>query len=401
MADETTNGNPGRGAGPAPVDPAVAVLRNGARRHRADAPPSGERLRSLEALLRRLPLFYKILVANVLVVLLVSVVAPLITERVEAHGTRPTVLLVVGLAVVGVAVSVLVNVFILRVALAPLDQLEETARRVQAGELDARAPISPLADQELARLIRAFNGMLDGIAGYRRRLRDVAARALNAAEDERRRIALELHDETSQNLAALMLRLRVLRSVRDDHRRAALIEELRQEMADILEGTRRYARGLRPPALDELGLGAAIESHARAVAEMTDLDIAVEIADGPAGASLAPEAELALYRIMQEGLSNVARHAGAQHARVRLDWQDDAVVASIEDDGRGFDVDEVMAAEDRGLGLFGMVERADYLGGRVEVESEPGGGTVVRATIPRRMEHASAGPTAPPAEDRS
>ncbi len=362
----------------------------------ADTAPA----RGIVSRLLRLPLFYKILLANVGIALVGSALAPFVTElyiRLAGGGMMPFVAV---LAAVAVVVTAAVNAFILWLALKPLGQLEETARRVQGGDLDARAPVSPLADRELERLTNAFNGMLDGIAGYRRRLREVAARALHAAEEERRRIALELHDETSQRLAAILLRLRVLRSAQDDHRRDTLIEELREELADILEGTRRYARGLRPPALDELGFGPAIESHARSVAETSGVDVDVRIGNGSREA-LAPEAELALYRIAQEGLSNVARHAEADHAWVRIEWTDAAVVATIEDDGRGFDVADVMAAEDRGLGLFGMHERADYLGGYVEVESEPGSGTLVRATIPLRMATQGPDPTARPAADRS
>ncbi|MEJ2215570.1 MAG: ATP-binding protein [Gemmatimonadota bacterium] len=336
-------------------------------------------------LLARIPLFYKILLANVVIVVTGALIAPGVTAAfVRAAPGRSTLELVGLLVLGGIIVSVVVNAVLLRLALKPLNRLEDTARRVQAGDLQARAPVSVVADPELERLIGAFNGMLDGIAGYRRRLRDVAARALNAAEDERRRIALELHDETSQILAALLLRLRVLRTVQDEHRRELLIEELRDQLAAALDGTRRFARGLRPPALDELGLAAAIESHARAVAEMNGLHVHVEAKPGPRE-SLPPEMELALYRIVQEALSNVARHAAAEHVVVTLEWADDSVQATIEDDGRGFDVEWVLAVEEGGLGLFGMYERADYIGGRVEIESEPDAGTRVRATIPLRF----------------
>lgn len=376
---------------PAPSGSGDRIASTGSdRRDAAEATSGSEDARSgwsyrLLRLLARIPLFYKILLANVVIVVAGALIAPGVTAAfVRAEPGRSTLDLVGLLALGGVIVSVVVNAVLLRVALKPLDRLEATARRVQAGDLQARAPVSVLADPELERLIGAFNGMLDGIAGYRRRLRDVAARALNAAEDERRRIALELHDETSQILAALLLRLRVLRTVQDEHRRDTLIEELRQQLAAALDGTRRYAQGLRPPALDELGLGPAIESHARTVSEMTGLDVRVEAKTGPRE-SLAPEAELALYRIVQEALSNVARHAAASHAVVHLQWGHDAVTATVEDDGRGFDVESVLSVDDGGLGLFGMYERADYIGGRVEIESEPGAGTRVRTVIPLRL----------------
>ncbi|HEX2092667.1 MAG TPA: ATP-binding protein [Longimicrobiaceae bacterium] len=348
----------------------------------AAAPPRRGALSAgpLRALLR-VPLFYKILIANALIVVLGTVAGTWVTAaHVRASPERSTLDLVGVLVLGGLVLSVLVNALILRLALSPLQLLEHTAGRVQAGDLDARAPYSPVADRELDRLTRTFNGMLDSAALYRQRLRDVAARALHAAEEERKRIARELHDETAQMLAALLIRLRVVRNTGDPEALDALLEEMRREIGESLEGIRRFARGLRPPALDELGLAAAVESHARNLAESVGLPIQVE-AD-PLDDVLTPQAELAVYRIVQEALSNVVRHAGASRATVRLSRAPAGVTATVEDDGSGFDVAAAMAGERRGLGLFGMQERAAYLGGRVEIRSRPGGGTQVRVEVP-------------------
>jgi two-component system, NarL family, sensor histidine kinase UhpB len=287
---------------------------------------------------------------------------------------------IIPMALAGVGVTMLVNALILRVALRPLYLLEETAAAVQNGNLAARTPLSPIADRELERLTRTFNAMLDKLAAYRQRTRDVAARALNAEEEERKRIARELHDETAQSLAALLIRLRLARDMDDPTERAALIEELRLQLTAALEGIRRFARGLRPPALDELGLGPAIESHLRVVSETMGLPVRLEAE--PLDHALWPQAELALYRIVQEALSNVVRHAGATRATVRIRRENGFVAVTVEDDGKGFDPAEVLGRDGGGLGLHGMQERASYLGGRVTVESEPGRGTRVRAEIP-------------------
>jgi two-component system, NarL family, sensor histidine kinase UhpB len=327
------------------------------------------------------PLFYKILIANAVIVALGAVIGTLATiEFLRAEPGHSPLEVVVPLALGGVAVTVLVNALILRLALAPLSRLEETAAMVQSGNLEARVPLSPVADRELERLTRTFNAMLDALAAYRQRVRDVAAHALNAEEEERKRIARELHDETAQTLAALLIRLRVARGISEPGAREALLEEVRAEIGHALEGVRRFARGLRPPALDELGLVPAIESHARGISESVGLPVRVEAE--PLNSVLSPQAELALYRIVQEALSNVVRHAGASRASVRLGREAELVVATVEDNGHGFDPGEVMRGDGRGLGLYGMQERAAYLGGRVEIQSRPGKGTRVRAEIP-------------------
>ncbi len=250
---------------------------------------------------------------------------------------------------------------------------------MQRGESGARVPPSRLADRELHRLTHTFNGVLDAAEANRARLREVAAAALGAAEEERKRIARELHDETAQLLAALLIRIRVVRGAGDPAAVAALLDDMREQIGAALEGVRRFARGLRPPALDELGLVPAIESHLRSMREISGIELTLHASGVEDG--LPPETELAVYRIVQEALSNVLRHSAARRATVRLTRRAGRLTVSVEDDGHGFAVDEPRAAG-RGLGLFGMNERAAYLGGTVEVASTPGTGTTVRAEIP-------------------
>jgi two-component system sensor histidine kinase UhpB len=348
-----------------------------------DPPPSAPTRRMPAAVqwALRVPLFYKILLANAALVLVGTIVGSMVTADYVRRHPGASLLDLVGLmAVGGIVATVLVNAIILRLALHPLDALERTAARVQRGDLDARVPLSPVADRELDRLTRTFNGMLDSATRNRERLRQVAATALNAAEEERKRIARELHDETAQLLAALLIRIRVVKNASDSQAVAGPLEDMRREIGHALEGVRRFARGLRPPALDELGLIPAIESHVRSIREITEIDLSLD-AEGTPDRDLPPEASLAVYRIVQEALSNVVRHSGATRAAVRVVREPDRLIVTVEDDGHGFNVPEVRAAG-RGLGLFGMGERAAYLGGRVDVQSAPGTGTRVRAEIP-------------------
>jgi two-component system, NarL family, sensor histidine kinase UhpB len=345
-------------------------------------PPAGEARRGAAAprrggvigVLLRFPLFYKILIANAVMVGVVLAAAILVMHpNLNADGGKLLALLGGGMLA-----SIATNAVILRFALSPLKRLERTAQRVRAGDLRARVEPSDLADRQLARLMSTFNTMLESGDVYRQRLRDTAARALAAQEEERKRIAQELHDGTAQTLTALRVRLRVARALAESEARTQLLERISSELGEATEEIRRIAQGLRPPALDMLGLAAAIESCSRDVADTAGvtLETALQGVEG----LLTPEAELVLYRIVQEALSNVARHAHARTVRVRLAYAGSTVTVVVEDDGRGFNVAAEMS--NGGLGLFGMQERAGYVGGTVAIESEPGAGTRVRATIP-------------------
>jgi two-component system, NarL family, sensor histidine kinase UhpB len=327
----------------------------------------------------RVPLFYKILLANSAIVLVGTIVGMAAARGVLREGVDFPTVWIVGLALAGVLVTLGVNAAILRIALTPLVLLEATAERVQAGDLDARVPYSPLSDPQLERLTGTFNGMLDNLASFRQRLSGIAARALKAEEQERLRISRELHDDTAQSLAALLIRLRLLRTIEDPTARDEALDEFRTEVGEALERIRRYARGLRPPALDELGLVPAVESHVRGLSESVGIPIRVEAV--PLDSLLSHQAELALYRIAQEAISNAIRHSRPRRVLVRIERSGPSVSLTVSDDGTGFDPEEMMG-EERGLGLFGMSERAGYVGGHLTIRSGPGEGTTVRAVIP-------------------
>lgn len=351
---------------------------------RARRDGTGRRRTMLAARVRAVlavPLFYKILVANAIIVLVVAVLGTLLTaEFLESSPEGSAWGVLVPFAGVGLIASLLVNALILRLALEPVKSLEQTAARVREGNLDARVTLSPLADRQLTHVGATFNAMLESITAYRAQLREIAARALQAEEMERKRIARELHDDTAQTLAALLIRLRVLHRISDAGERNVALDEVRDEIARALEGVHRYARGLRPAALDELGLLPAVETHARMLSEAVGLPIRIE--GERMEHLLTADAELALYRMIQEALSNVVRHAEASNATVRIERNGREVVVTVEDDGRGFPVAEVLRTEGRGLGLFGMRERAAYAGGEVDIESNPSFGTRVRIRVP-------------------
>jgi len=212
-----------------------------------------------------------------------------------------------------------------------------------------------------------------------RRLQNFSEGALRATEEERQRIARELHDDTAQRLATLILRIRRLAMEKTAKKRAELLEDIRDEVVDATEGVKRMARGLRPPEIEELGLALAITAHVRSLREGADFVVETEL--GSVEPYLSDTAKLAVYRIVQEALSNARRHGGATEALVRLYLEGSKVVAEIVDRGHGFLPSRAME-RGGGLGLVGMRERATMVGGMLTIDSAPGEGTMVRVTVP-------------------
>jgi signal transduction histidine kinase len=205
-----------------------------------------------------------------------------------------------------------------------------------------------------------------------------------AQEDERQRIARELHDETIQMLIVLSRRLEALLTPSGSLPTPARDQlcSLQDLIRDISGGLRRFVRDLRPPTLDHLGLVATIEGLARDLIEKDQIDAQLVVLGETK--RLAPEEELVLFRIAQEGLSNARRHAGASRVTVRLEFSPARVHMAIEDDGRGFQVPERLddLVSMGRLGLVGMVERARTLGGTLTIRSAAGQGTAIVADVP-------------------
>jgi two-component system sensor histidine kinase UhpB len=344
----------------------------------ASAPVSVQRRGALMRSFLRVPLFYKIMLANVAIVVAVAAVATIVATRLVTASPGHTTEAVVFFAFVGGVAVVMTNAFILRLALLPLDELEQAAGSVRTGDLSVRAPLSPIADAAMERLVQTFNAMLDSIQEYQLKQREVSRRALNAAEEERKRVATDLHDKTAQTLAGLLVRLSLVKTVNEPEVRSSLLKEAAEEASFAMDEIYRVVQALRPPALEMLGLKGAVEAHARTVAEKAN--IVIDVASDDLRGALDPQSEIALYRILQEALSNVVRHARASRASITLQRNVDGVLATIEDDGVGFAAEEV-GRDRHSLGLFGMQERASYLGGRLEVRSGSGG-TTVEVQIP-------------------
>ena len=215
-------------------------------------------------------------------------------------------------------------------------------------------------------------------ARHRLELRQLSASVVEAREEERRRIARELHDELGQRLTALKMALAGLRPERLASADRERVDGMFEMIDDTVSAVRRIAADLRPLMLDDLGLNAAIEALAREAARRLDIEVTVRLAENdpplPAGAAIA------VYRMVQEALTNVGRHARATDVRIALLHQGDEAVLTVHDNGTGFPAD-ASPAEGR-FGLLGIRERALMLGGRLEIDNPPGGGARITVRLP-------------------
>lgn len=207
------------------------------------------------------------------------------------------------------------------------------------------------------------------------------AQAVNAQEQERERISRELHDETGQALTALLLQLKVLEGLPDKQAMLTHAGELRQLVLGILEEVRRLARDLRPSTLDELGLVPTIDWHIRAFTRNIDLEVEYETAL-PDDFRLPVSLELALYRMVQEALTNIVRHANATKAVIRLEEEHGVVRLTVSDNGCGFDTNAMLNGQAHGIGLMGIQERVELIGGTLALNSIIGRGTSLSIEVP-------------------
>jgi signal transduction histidine kinase len=308
----------------------------------------------------------------------------------------------------------------------PVVALTNSAERIAAGDLDR--PIPRFADDEVGRLGHSLERMrvalrasLDTIARHNQELEDrVEARTrelqalyrelqereawreellrkvISAQEDERKRLARELHDETSQTLSALAMKIETALAAWPQPTSRELLAEARALTVRTLEELHRLIFDLRPSVLDDLGLLSAIRWYAERHLEPRGIAVRCEFSG--IESRLAPELETALFRVAQEAITNIAKHSRAETVLIQCFERGDQVAIEIEDDGAGFSPDTLPppAARERGLGLLGMRERVELFGGTLEIDSAPGRGTRIAISVPLRQEVGHAQDSRPP-----
>lgn len=314
-------------------------------------------------------------------------------EAALAGHMREDILWWVGAILVTVLV---VNLALSRIVLRRLESLAQALSSFGHEHLDL--PIAIGDPDEIGQLVIAFNQMgerIEAKAADNRTLSEHLRRQntirgellkhlITAQEDERKRVARELHDDLGQTLGALALQAEMMeRFIPPDSQEA--VEQLKQTQALITETTERMydlILALRPSALDDLGLVAALRTHAERSLDGSGITFKINT-DG-LNKRLSPELETALYRIFQEALSNIRRHSEAKHVRINLSLHDGVLESEVQDDGLGFDLQSIDMDGDNpcGLGLLGIKERVSQFGGELEIISHPGSGTKIHILLP-------------------
>jgi two-component system, NarL family, sensor histidine kinase UhpB len=311
-----------------------------------------------------LPLFWRVLAVNTAI--LGAVALLLLFSPVEIHAPiKPAQAAIV---LVGLVVTVAVNALLLRRAFAPLGRLVQRMETVDLLRPGQRLQV--IRHDEVGRAVAAFNRMLDRLERERQ---ESGGRVLAAQEAERIGIARDLHDEVGQVLTGVLLQLNSIADAAPEHREE--LDEARDAVRRALDEVRRISSELRPEMLEHLGLVSALTELSTSFARVSGVEVEREFAASLP--KLPPEVELAVYRIAQESLTNIARHARASRVAIALESGHDSIVLRIADDGRGF----AGAPREHG-GLRSMRERALLVGAALAITDAPEGGVAVRLEVP-------------------
>jgi methyl-accepting chemotaxis protein len=251
-------------------------------------------------------------------------------------------------------------------------------KALASGDLNKRIQVK--SKDEIGQLGNAFNTMAAAMANTHAQLLQAGEKLLSVQDEERRRIARELHDESGSALTALIVNLQNIGAAKSVDQAKAQIENVQQEAVKTLENVRRIAHGLHPLVLEQFGLAAAVEQYVNKFASSHVIKTQVRVSRLPK--NIPYTVSTTLFRILQEALTNIAKHADAREVSVVIDNGEGSIVLVVEDDGNGFDEEVVGFAGNMGLGLRGIKERVSLLNGTVEFEPTPGTGTTLYVTIP-------------------
>ncbi|MBI5287584.1 MAG: sensor histidine kinase [Chloroflexi bacterium] len=301
------------------------------------------------------------------------------TEHIAGHASGPHWDVAIPLIAGGLVIALAIVFALTRFVLRPVESLERSIVAFGEGDTSVRARQYPFTDAQITRLTSAFNRMADLLVEKQSNLTEMSSRVIAAQEDERRRLSRELHDDAGQNLTTILLGLKRLETLDSLEQVRERLPSLRGQVSAALDGMRSLAWRLRPSVLDDLGLAAAVRSSVVEFETVAPTRVQLDI--DALEARIPGDAEIVLYRVFQEAMTNVARHSHAKTARVVASRSDHILRLMVQDDGNGFSPAPEPLGE-HGIGLFGMAERLALIGGVLEIRSAPGQGTTIAAEIP-------------------
>jgi two-component system, NarL family, sensor histidine kinase UhpB len=338
-------------------------------------------LLKIQKSLNRVPIFYRLLVGNTTILVITTTSAILAVKYFRQVSIWVWILI---FSIIGFSLVFILNYATIRISFRSLYGLINTLDQVSFEKTSLPARIILETDPDIQPLAESINAMLERLEHTTKQLRALSERATNAQETERKRIARNLHDDTSQALSTLIISLeRLENDLPPDAQN--LIERCRQARlvaTRTLEDLRKIIYDLRPTMLDDLGLVPAMRWYARSIFEEAGIRVQFEIPQE--NLRLPDQLETELFRIIQEGVNNIARHSNARWVKIRMVQKSDHVLLELEDNGSGFDVKKTAstAVQNKRLGLIGIQERAALVGGEVSIHSEPDMGTLLQIKIP-------------------
>lgn len=329
-----------------------------------------------------LSLYPRIVLGNSMIIVLGAVGGTLLTRKLS--GEAASLWLVIFFSLVGVAMTILLNTWIVKKSLQPLNDLHRLVERVAAGQTSINTHAYEQLGPDFHQFTRALNAIVQQLEERTQQLSALSNRAIKSQEEERIRIARSLHDDTGQSLSSLIILLDRIENRAPDQP-AELKQQLaaaRQLASSTLAELRKIIYDLRPTILDDLGLVPAIRWYARTYLEPEGVQVRLFLPEEEL--DLPVECSTTLFRICQEAMSNILRHAGAKTAMITLCRDRTEVCLQVIDDGQGFDMQELA---DQGpypqkLGLLGIKERAELVGGRISIETAPKHGVRLQVCLP-------------------
>lgn len=335
-----------------------------------------------------LSILSRVLIGNAVVIVVGAVAGTMLTRNLALTGAVNLILL---FSIFGILISILVNYWIIKTALKPLHELRDTLDHMRRERIPMPKSLMKYEDPDISHLVVAVDSLLNQLEERTDELQAISERAIDAQEEERVRIARGLHDETAQAISMLIIHLEKIEMLLPEDRPelAKHADQARSLAIRLLDNLRKIIWDLRPSILDDLGLVPAIRWYARS--NLEELGIEVDFSTQNEALRLPAHLETALFRVAQEAVTNIRRHAEAGRVSIRLSQDPGKICLEVADDGRGFDVVRTAgeAVSRKRLGLLGIQERMSLVGGEARVDSAPGEGTRLRVCVPAPHETAA------------